>query len=418
MGRRRPGPEPALRSSAIHGLVGASYLYHRHVSRGHRAATHVLDREEQYRMPWSNQGGGGGWQGGRGPWGQGPSGPPGRGGGNQPPDLEELIRKSQERLRQILPGGAGTSGGFGRGQWLAVLALVLLGWLYMSANTIKPDENGLVLRLGTYHRTVGPGLHFVFWPVERIEKLPVEAENQIDFGGGKGEGLMLAGDQNIVDMRFTVLWKIKDPRDFLFNVAEQEELVTRVSESAMREVVGRTPARRTVTRPPDGPGPGPRHSSRRRSTTTIPACSSPASSSRRPTRRRRSSTPSRRCSAPSRTRTSSSARPSSTATRYSARPAATPRKIVADGKAYKSRVVAEAQGEAKRFLSVHDEYEKAKDVTRQRLFLETMEDVLQKSNKVIIDEGKGGPGSCPICRCPELQKRQAPPARTATTGGQ
>jgi modulator of FtsH protease HflK len=204
-------------------------------------------------MPWSNQGGGGGWQGGRGPWsqgpwGQGPSGPPGRG-GNQPPDLEELIRKSQERLRQILPGGGGSTGSFGRGQWLAVIVLVLLGWLYMSANTIKPDENGLVLRLGSYNRTVGPGLHFVFWPVERIEKLPVEAENQIDFGGaGKGEGLMLAGDQNIVDMRFTVLWKIKDPRDFLFNVAEQEELVTRVAESAMREVVGRTPAEEIRTR--------------------------------------------------------------------------------------------------------------------------------------------------------------------------
>ena len=203
-------------------------------------------------MPWSNQGGGGGWQGGRGPWsqgpwGQGPSGPPGRG-GNQPPDLEELIRKSQERLRQILPGSGGTSGGFGRAQWLAVLALVALGWLYMSANTIKPDENGLVLRLGSYNRTVGPGLHFVFWPVERIEKLPVEAENQIDFGGGgKGEGLMLAGDQNMVDIRFTVLWKIKDPRDFLFNVAEQEELVTRVAESAMREIVGRTPAEEVRT---------------------------------------------------------------------------------------------------------------------------------------------------------------------------
>jgi membrane protease subunit HflK len=377
-----------------------------------------LDREEQYRMPWSNQGGGGGWQGGRGPWGQGPSGPPGRGGGNQPPDLEELIRKSQERLRQILPGGSGTSGGFGRGQWLAVLALVLLGWLYMSANTIKPDENGLVLRLGTYHRTVGPGLHFVFWPVERIEKLPVEAENQIDFGGGKGEGLMLAGDQNIVDMRFTVLWKIKDPRDFLFNIAEQEELVTRVSESAMREVVGRTPADEIRTRGRQTAQDQVRdliqktlddyHSGVLITGVQLEKADPPpqvVDAFEEVQRAEQNQNKLIREAEQYRNQILGQARGDSS-------------KIVADGKAYKSRVVAEAQGEAKRFLSVHDEYEKAKDVTRQRLFLETIEDVLQKSNKVIIDEGKAGPGVVPYLPLPELQKRQPPPARTATTGGQ
>ena len=125
-------------------------------------------------MPWSNQGEAVDGReavarGARDHGGGGPSGPPGRG-GNQPPDLEELIRKSQERLRQILPGGGGSTGSFGRGQWLAVIVLVLLGWLYMSANTIKPDENGLVLRLGSYNsRLVGPGLHFVFcrWSASR-----------------------------------------------------------------------------------------------------------------------------------------------------------------------------------------------------------------------------------------------------------
>jgi modulator of FtsH protease HflK len=374
-------------------------------------------------MPWSNQGGGGGWQGGRGPWGQGPwgqgpSGPPGRG-GNQPPDLEELIRKSQERLRQILPGGGGSSGGFGRGQWLAILALVLLGWLYMSANTIKPDENGLVLRLGSYNRTVGPGLHFVFWPVERIEKLPVEAENQIDFGGGgKGEGLMLAGDQNIVDIRFTVLWKIKDPRDFLFNVAEQEELVTRVSESAMREVVGRTPAEEIRTRGRQAAQDQVRELIQRtldgyRSGVLITGVQlekadpppQVVDAFEEVQRAEQNQNKLIREAEQYRNQILGQARGDAS-------------KIVADGKAYKSRVVAEAQGEAQRFLSVYAEYEKAKDVTRQRLFLETLEDVLQKSNKVIIEEGKQGSGVVPYLPLPELRKRQEAPARTATTGAQ
>jgi modulator of FtsH protease HflK len=374
-------------------------------------------------MPWSNQGGGGGWQGGRGPWsqgpwGQGPSGPPGRG-GNQPPDLEELIRKSQERLRQILPGGGGSTGSFGRGQWFAVIVLVLLGWLYMSANTIKPDENGLVLRLGSYNRTVGPGLHFVFWPVERIEKLPVEAENQIDFGGaGKGEGLMLAGDQNIVDMRFTVLWKIKDPRDFLFNVAEQEELVTRVAESAMREVVGRTPAEEIRTRGRQAAQDQVRELIQRtldgyRSGVLITGVQlekadpppQVVDAFEEVQRAEQNQNKLIREAEQYRNQILGQARGDAA-------------RLVADAKAYKSRVVAEAQGEAQRFLSVYAEYDKAKDVTRQRLFLETLEDVLQKSNKVIIEEGKEGTGVVPYLPLPELQKRQNAPARTATTGAQ
>ena len=374
-------------------------------------------------MPWSNQGGGGGWQGGRGPWsqgpwGQGPSGPPGRG-GNQPPDLEELIRKSQERLRQILPGGGGSTGSFGRGQWLAVIVLVLLGWLYMSANTIKPDENGLVLRLGSYNRTVGPGLHFVFWPVERIEKLPVEAENQIDFGGvGKGEGLMLAGDQNIVDMRFTVLWKIKDPRDFLFNVAEQEELVTRVAESAMREVVGRTPAEEIRTRGRQAAQDQVRELIQRtldgyRSGVLITGVQlekadpppQVVDAFEEVQRAEQNQNKLIREAEQYRNQILGQARGDAA-------------RLVADAKAYKSRVVAEAQGEAQRFLSVYAEYDKAKDVTRQRLFLETLEDVLQKSNKVISEEGKEGTGVVPYLPLPELQKRQNAPARTATTGAQ
>ena len=114
-----------------------------------------------------------------------------------------------------------------------MVLIVAMAWLYMSANAVKPDENGLVLRLGAYNRTAGPGLHFVLWPLEQMEKLSVEAENQINFGG-KDAALTLAGDQNLVAIEFSVLWRIKDARDLLFNIADAEQLITRISESAMR----------------------------------------------------------------------------------------------------------------------------------------------------------------------------------------
>src|SRR3954453_15812461 len=111
----------------------------------------------------------------QGPWGQGPSGPAGRGPrGNQPPDLEELIRKSQDQLKQILQGIGSRGSGFSRNLWM-VIALIIGAWAYMSTNIVDPDENGLVLRLGAYNRIAGPGLHFVLWPVEQMEILPLEA---------------------------------------------------------------------------------------------------------------------------------------------------------------------------------------------------------------------------------------------------
>src|SRR5262245_46252257 len=142
---------------------------------------------------------------------------------NGPADLDDLIRESQERLNQIVRRvGSGKGGGLGSRQWIVLAAIIAMGWAYMSTNTVQPDENGLVLRLGAYNRTAGPGLHFVLWPLERMEKIVVEAENQIDLGAEKNEQLTLASDQNLVDIRFTVLWKIKYARDLLFNIANPE----------------------------------------------------------------------------------------------------------------------------------------------------------------------------------------------------
>ena len=155
-------------------------------------------------MPWNKDGGGGGqgpW--GQGPWGSGPKRPQGGGprGPGEPPSLDELLRRGQERLRGLIPQG-------GKSSWILPVLLFLAFALYNSVYQVQADERGVVLRLGKYVRTSEPGLHFALWPVERMEKPKVEAENQINFGTNDNEALMLAGDQNIIDIQFTVLWRI------------------------------------------------------------------------------------------------------------------------------------------------------------------------------------------------------------------
>ena len=340
----------------------------------------------------------------QGPWGQGPSGPPGRGRGSQPPDLEEIIRKTQEQLEKIFRGGGRRGSGFGQSLWMIIALIVGLAWLYMSINVVDPDENGLVLRLGAYNRTATPGLHFVLWPLEHMEKLSVEAENQINFGG-KDAALTLAGDQNLVAIEFSVLWRIKDARDLLFNIADAEQLITRISESAMREIVGRTPSDEIRTRGRQLAQTQVKDLIQRTldeyksgiliSGVQLEKADPPTpvlSSFEEVQRAEQNQNKLIREAEQYRNQILGQAKGEAS-------------KVVEDAKAYRSRVVAEAQGQSQRFLSVLSEYQKAKDVTRQRLFLETLEDVLQKSNKVIIENGRQGRGIVPYLSLTEIQRR-------------
>lgn len=371
-------------------------------------------------MPWNNQGGG--WQGGggrgpwgQGPWGQGPSGPSGRGGGT-PPDLEELIRKAQERLKGILPGGGAPS----RMSWLIVLLGLAAIWAYNSFYQVQPNEQGVVLRFGEYARTTGPGLNFILWPIESVEKPNVLDENQINFGGGKGEGLMLSGDQNIVDIRFTVLWKIREANDFLFNIREQEQLVKVVSESAMREVVGRTPADEVRTRG--------RQVAQEAVQKLIQASLDGYNAGILITgvNLEKADPPPQVIDAFEEVQRAqqNQVRLIREADQYRNKILGDARgeaaKIVEDAKAYRTRVVQEAEGEAQRFTQVHDQYKEAKDVTRQRMFLETMEDVLARSNKVIIEGGQNGNGSGVIPYLPltEVHRRLQQNGQTTTGAAQ
>ena len=207
-------------------------------------------------MPWSNQPGGPWGSGPKGPWGSGPQ--PSGGGGSRPPDLEEILRRSQDRLRSFLPGNLG-----GRGIALIVLVVVVL-WGFSGFFRVEPDELGVVLRFGKFTREVQPGLNYHLpYPIEtaltppalRVNKTDVGTRAVEDLRRGTSvrelpeESLMLTGDQNIVDVDFSVLWRVKPKEvgDYLFNVQNPEGTVKAVAESAMRQVIGRSNAERLLT---------------------------------------------------------------------------------------------------------------------------------------------------------------------------
>ena len=330
-------------------------------------------------MPWSNQNGGGGNN--QGPWGQGPRGPRRTGGGGgTPPDLEEIIRRIQDQLKNALPGGGGGSPVFIAG---------------------KPKEE-----------ISQPGLHFLWWPIERVEKVQI-VERQINIGGssarGATQGLMLSGDQNIVDVQFSLLYAITNPRDYLFNVENPEDTLRQVAESAMREVVGRRPAQdvfrdnrqaiadsvKTIIQTTmDTYGAG-------ISVNTV------SIEDAAPPREVADAFDEVQRAEQDEDRFVEEANQYSNQKLGQARGEAA--QIREEAAAYKDRVVNEATGEAQRFIAIYEEYSKAPDVTRKRLFLETMEDVFKTSNKFIVEQNQGQ-GVVPYLPLNELN-------RTSTQGG-
>ena len=175
-------------------------------------------------MPWNSDDGGNKGPWGQGPWGQGPKGPRNTGGGRGPnqPDLDELLQRGKDSLKSVLPSG-------GRGTWLLPLVLLAAFWVYNSVYQVQPDERGVVLRFGKYTRTADPGLHFAAWPIETMEKPRVGAVRQINIGMEGNEGQMLTSDKNIIAVPFSVFWRISQPKDFLFNVVDQERTIRAIA---------------------------------------------------------------------------------------------------------------------------------------------------------------------------------------------
>lgn len=362
-------------------------------------------------MPWNNQSGGGPWGSGNsgGPWDQGPRGPSGPQG--TPPDLEEIIRRGQDRLRRALPGGGGPSPAI-----LGLVVLALLGlWLFKAVYTVQPDELAVELRFGKPKPELSePGLHFHWWPVETVEKTSV-AERLMDIGevrSGGSSGLMLSGDQNIVDVKFSVAYQVADPIAYLFNVDDPDGTLRQVSESAMREVVGRRPAQDVFRDDRQGIA----EDVRAIIQSTLEeygaglAINALSIEDAAPPREVADAFDEVQRAEQDEDRFVEEANQYANQQLGQARGEAA--QIREAAAAYKNRIVQEAEGEAQRFISVYEEYAKAPDVTRKRLFLETMEEVLRGSNKVIVGQG-GGQGVIPYLPLPELR---GSPQRSSTPG--
>lgn len=362
-------------------------------------------------MPWSNQNGGGGgpWGGGDGggsgggPWGQGPRGPKGPQG--SPPDLEEIIRRGQDRLKQALPGGGGANPIF-----IGLLAVGLLAlWAFKAVYTVQPDELGVELRFGKPKPEISePGLHFHLWPVETVELANIR-EQLLNIGGGSranaSAGLMLSGDQNIVDVQFSVAYQVSDPSAYLFRVSDPDDSLRQVAESAMREVVGRRQAQDVFRDDRAGIAEDVRKIIQSTMTDYGAGIEVNAVSVEEaaPPREVADAFDEVQRAEQDEDRFVEESNQYSNQKLGQARGESA--QVREDAAAYKNRIVQEADGEAQRFVSVYDEYVKAPEVTRKRLFLETMERVLKDSNKVIIEQG-GGQGVVPYLPLPEIEKRR------------
>ncbi|MCJ8518371.1 membrane protease subunit HflK [Pseudorhizobium tarimense] len=347
-------------------------------------------------MPWSNQNGGGGpWGGGggnnQGPWGGGggPNRPRGGGSGGNggPPDLEDIIRRSQDRLKSVVPGG------FNGGVFVIIILVVIAFLAIQSVYTVQPDERGVELRFGEPKEEISmPGLHFHFWPFETVEIVKVTEQQQNIGAAGSAQssaGLMLSGDQNIVNVQFSVLYTVNEPKNYLFNLENPAGTLQQVAESAMREVVGRRPAQDIFRDDREGISTEVRAIIQGTMDTYGAGISINAVpiEDAAPPREVADAFEEVQRAEQDEDRFVEEANQYANQQLGQARGQAA--QVREEAAAYKDRVVNEAQGEAQRFVSIYNEYATAPEVTRQRIFLETMEAVLKNSNKIIIDEQQG-----------------------------
>lgn len=357
--------------------------------------------------PWGGGGGGGGPQDDDKPSeARGPRRPQGQGG---VPEIDEIMRKGQEQLR-VLMGGRGTGGGqgggrgpgaqlpafTGRGLLLGAAAAALL-WGYMSFYTVKPEEKSVELFLGEFSAIGDPGLNFAPWPLVTVDILPVTREQVTDVGAGEGSefgnGLMLTRDQNIVNIEFQVVWNISSPEAYLFNLADPQGTIKAVSESAMRDIIARSELAPILNRDRGRIA----ADLRAQVQATLDSYNSGINVVRvnfakaDPPREVIDAFRAVQAAQQERDRLEKEADAYANKATAGARGQAA--QLTEEAEAYRASVVNQAEGEAARFLSVYAEYIKAPDVTRKRLYLETMERVLAGMNKVILDGTAGGEGN-------------------------
>ena len=362
-------------------------------------------------MPWENNSGGD-----RGPWGGGPGRGPRRGSGPNEPNIDELIEQMRKRMREILPGG-------GRSSILVVVAVLLTFWGLSGFYRVQADEQGVVLRFGKFLTQTSPGLNYHLpWPIETAITPKVTTVNRVDIGmrgsledrrGSNAvtrdvpeESLMLTGDENIVDVDFSVFWVITNAPDFLFNIQNPTGTVKAVAESTMREIIGQNDIQPILTEQRqkneeqvkalmqqtlDSYGAGIGITQVKMQKVDPPAAVIDAfrdvQAARADQERARNEA-------------------NSYANRVVPEAQGEAVRIRREAEAYRAQTVAEADGEATRFASIYDEYRNARGVTRQRMFLETLERVLGNTNKVIIDQEGGGSGVVPYLPLDQLNRKK------------
>ena len=354
------------------------------------------------------------------PWGTPPGGGSGNGSGRgpRPPDIEKIIKDIQDKLNKFLPGGS-KSGGKPIG---LILIILLFVWLASGLYRVLPDEQGVVIRFGKFIKTTQPGLNYhIPFPVESVETPKVTKVNRMDIGfrserdsgfssgGGVAdvpqESLMLTGDENIVNIDFSVFWVIKDAGKFLFEIQDPEGTVKAAAETAMREVIAKSRIQQILT---EG-----RAKIENETQEIIQSILDEYNSGIQVTQvqTQKADPPDQVIDA---FRDVQAARADMERSKNEAEAYANdviPRargeaaKIMQAAEAYKQRVVAASEGEASRFVSIFNEYDKAKEVTKDRMYLETMEKVLADIEKVIIDKNSGS-GVVPYLPLPELNKQK------------
>jgi membrane protease subunit HflK len=398
--------------------------------------------------PWGGGGNGGGDDGDRDkrpsnrPWGeeQPPKGPRRPAGDQQMPEIEELMKKGQERLR-VLMGGRGGSGGpagggggrrpsgpsFGLNRsTLAIAGLVVVGlWAFASFYRVQTNEKSVEFLFGRAVAVGSEGLNFAPWPFVTAEVVPVTNERVTEIGAGRADpmdsGLMLTRDQNIVDMEYQVVWNIADPEKFLFNLADPADTIRAVAESAMRDIIARSELAPILNRDRGAVANDLKDAVQR----TLDAYQSGIQVVR--VNLDRADPPGevidafREVQAAQQERDRLEKEADAYANRVLAQARGDAAATLEQAEGYRAEAVNTAEGEAARFNSIYEEYVKAPEVTRRRMYLETMEQVLGDVDKVILGDNMGGEGSgvVPYLPLDQLRRQGGTPTNSTsqTTGG-
>jgi len=359
-----------------------------------------MDPPKMAGGPWGSGGGSGDDGNGGSPWNR-----PGGGGNSNGPDLEEQMKRMQERFRSRRRGSRGGGGkgggGIGKGGFFIIALVGLLSWLSTGVVVVDAGEQAAIFRFGKWQTNFDSGFK-VHWPapVETHELVPVEQRQELSVGQNNDESLMLTADENIVDIEFSVFWKVKTdaPQDFVLNVKNPENAVRRVSESVMREIVGKSLLQSLITdgrqavqgdvkiqaqalldeyragielldvqiRKADPPGP------------VIEAFNDVNVAEQ------------------DAEKVINQAQQEANKIVPEAR--GTAERLLAEAQGYRDSVIANANGDAQRFKLNYEEFRKAPRVTRERMFLETLEEVLSKSEKTILDSDAGAVPYLPLDR--------------------